>query len=191
MRLLRFLLIAGVAAVPVTAYADQAPFGLHWGDTLDSLRDRGVTLEGERSNGELTLFRVNGLRTEPADTSALRVVISKKLGLERVIWLSKDIDDNAFGKKGIQAYRDRQAKMSEDFGDPSEHSEESGVVQYTRPDQFYQCLATDGCGDYVTRWRTEDGDVYLRLIANRTADRGALQAIYDGPEWDQLNGKRR
>ncbi len=190
MRLSRILSLVGLLAFPVAGWADEPPFGLHWGDTLEALTDRGIVVDILKNDGKSLVLSAKHLRGTPAPQGSVQVIVNKTFGLQRVIWTSNEIGDTAFGTQGVAAYQDKKRNLSKDLGQPRFVAEEMWAESYSSPDQFYQCLGSDGCGTYMSKWRTDDGDVTLRLIAAPTANRGQLQITYNGPSWEDIsNGK--
>ncbi|HIJ38718.1 MAG TPA: hypothetical protein HPP80_07450 [Rhodospirillaceae bacterium] len=163
---------------------------MHWGESAELITGRNVTLTFEKENGGLRLFSAAKLRRLPEETGVVRIVISKDSGLQRIVWTSKDITDDKFGKKGIEEYLKFKSKLTDDFGRPRFSSEEIGIIRFTEADQFYECISLDGCGAYISKWRTDEGDVTMRLISNNQADRGQVEITFDGPEWDALVARR-
>lgn len=177
-------------AVAAAARADEAPYGLHWGETAQDITDRGLSIEAVEGDGKSKLYVARGLRMAPPDTGLVRIVINEKHGLQRITWISKPIEDDLYGTKGRKAYQDRIAAFNRDFGRPHVTTEEIGVSVYTAPDQFYACLATDGCGIFMSKWLGDDEEILLRLVADAPT-RGRLEIIYDGPDWDDILSERR
>lgn len=170
--------------------AEDAPFGLHWGATLDFLMDRSMLGELDKDNGQTRIYQVKKLSGAPPQTDVVRIVIHRQLGVQRIIWTSKDIEDDASGSKALEAYQAMKRKLTDNFGRPRSSAEETGAALYTGADQFYQCLAYDGCSSFASRWRTDDGDVVLRLIPSPSGQRGRIETTYDGPEWEKASGAK-
>ncbi len=185
-RLLRTISILGIITVPTAAWADGPPFGLHWGDTVQALSDRGVVLQIEQSSPTSVQAAATALRIKPAQPGSVEIVVNKAFGLQRIIWTSTEIEDTAFGTQGIAAYQQRKRAMTKDYGTPRYVAEEMWAEFYSSPDQFYECLAADGCGTYLSQWRTYDGDLILQLVAAKAPHRGQLKITYDGPRWDDI-----
>ncbi|HIJ63475.1 MAG TPA: hypothetical protein HPQ04_12350 [Rhodospirillaceae bacterium] len=179
-----------VALLPAGAGAEDVPFGLHWGDSVAFLTGKDIEVTVDKDDGQVKLCRLRNFRPMPPNTELVRVVIHAALGLQRIIWRSKDIADVPTGANGIAAYLDMKEKLSNDYGYPRTSSEESGASVYTSPSQFYQCLGSDGCGSYISRWNTDDGEAYLRLLPGQAPDSGRLEATYDGPRWPEVASGR-
>lgn len=180
-----------LALAVVDARADDVPFNLHWGDSLAFLSGKDVAIEVEKDDGQAVICQLRNLRPVPQNTGMVRAVVDRTLGLQRIIWRSKDIVDQPTGVDGVAAYQAMKDKLSEQYGQPRNSSEESGASVYTAPSQFYQCLASDGCAAYVSRWNSDDGEVYLHLIPGEAANSGRLEVTYDGPEWSRVKNGRR
>jgi len=159
---------------------------------MSFLSGKDIDVTVEKADGSTKWCSVRNLRPVPGNTGAVRLLIDDRLGLQRIIWRSKDIDDGPTGGNGIAAYGEMKDKLTDTYGNPRASSEESGASVYTSPSQFYQCLAADGCGAYISRWNADDGEVYLRLTPGESPNSGRLEVTYDGPEWQALvSGRRR
>ena len=75
MRVRRLLLSLVVAIVPAAvAWADEVPFGLHWGDQLDYLSTKEVIGQVQKDDGKSLLVVARNLRPLPAETDSVLMV---------------------------------------------------------------------------------------------------------------------
>jgi hypothetical protein len=168
--------------------AEDAPFGLRWGATFDELKVRGVSGELQQDDGKLLTYQVRKLPKAPNETDVARLNIDRQFGLQRIVWVSKTLSEDPSGQKGLELYQATKQKLSEEYGTPRSADEEMAGSQTHGQSSFYQCLAEDGCGVFVTVWRTPDIDARLRLIGT-AAGKGWLEIVFLGPDWDDVATK--
>lgn len=186
MRVRRLLLSFVVAIMPAAvAWADEVPFGLHWGDQLDYLSTKEVIGQVQKDDGKSLLVVARNLRPLPAETDSVLMVVHRQLGLQRIVWLSKDIDNDPAGARGIALFQQIKAKLTEIYGRPRFLSEEMLDTGH-----FYRCLSSDGCGSYAARWRTDDGGVVMQLAASKDGELGRIETVYEGPAWQEVVADR-
>lgn len=185
MRCLAPLLAAAICCVSLPALAQEAPFGLRWGATIEELKIRGVTGDVVLDDGSIRTVQARSVSGAPADTGSVRLIVHRQYGLQRIVWQSRDLSDDPSGNKALTAYQKLKASMTDLYG-PTKSAEEelpSGLAAV--PAGFFLCLAEDGCAAIVSVWRTADVDVRVRLVGTTTGT-GWLEAIYLGPDWSDV-----
>lgn len=169
-----------LCAISASAIAQEAPYGFRWGENLSEITGTGVTGQIEQDDGLAQLFVAKSL-PKPADgTNFARLVVSKKFGLQRIIWVSNALSNDPSGRNGMDLFAKMKASLSEDYGVPRTDEEELIGRQ-----PFYKCLAIDGCGSYAAIWRTAETDVRMRLIGTDEGF-GWLEITYLGPYWSDV-----
>ena len=122
----------------------------------------------------------------PPGNDFISLSVDPELGLGRIIWFSDDIINDASGAAGKERYFKYKALLSEKYGEPATSGEIIGRELWTEADEFYQCLAYDGCGMYFAVWSSDDGlDVALQLKGLRRG-KGYIEVTYEGPNWGQI-----
>jgi hypothetical protein len=172
------------------AFAEEAPFGLRWGATFEELKGRGISGDVTEDDGQMRIVQIATLPEAPGSTEFVRLGVDRRYGLQRILWVSKDLGDDPTGKKGVALYKTMKRSLSDQFGEPRSADEEIGESGDFGPNAFYQCLAEDGCGVFVTLWRTADTDGRLRLIGTK-AGKGWLEAVFIGPDWSDIVSDKR
>ncbi len=169
------------------AQAQEAPFGFEWGQTLETVE----AMTRSKASTELLWNQVHALHTEtapsvPPGTDFISLSIDPVLGLGRIIWFSDDIVNDAFGTTGKERYFKHKSILSKKYGEPVTSGEIIGQEIWEEPDEFYQCLAYDGCGIYFAIWRTDEGvDLALQLNGIRPGQ-GYIEITYEGPNWNAI-----
>lgn len=180
-----FGLLGVLCLLSTPSFADDALFGLRWGENMEDIKRLGVSGDLQQYDGHLTLFQVTTLPHGPNDTKFASLGIDRRFGLQRIQWISKDIADTPSGEKGIALYKTMKRALSDQYGDPKSSDEEIvGSPNQSSP-SLYRCLAEDGCGVFVTVWRTPDTDARLRLMGSASG-KGWLEVVLLGPDWSDI-----
>lgn len=183
---LSFIMLSSFC-ITATAQENRAPFGFEWGQNLDEIEK----ITGSKADLELLWGRVHSIDTKsapstPPDTHSISLSVDPELGLGRVIWYSTIIFSDAFGRKGKENYQKYKALLSKKYGKPDVSVERFGLKLWDKADEFYQCLAYDGCGGYMAIWTGEEGpSVSLKLNGIRRGE-GFIDIIYEGPNWKDI-----
>ena len=177
-----FGLLGVLCLLSSPTFADDAPFGLRWGASADELKSHGISGELRSDDGQLRIFQINRLPKGPADTNFVTLAIDRKFGLQRIQWVSQEIGNDPSGARGLSLYRTLKRTLLEQFGEPKSSDEE---MIGNSTSGFYRCLAEDGCGAFVTVWRTPETDARLRLMGS-SAGNGWLDVVYLGPDWSDV-----
>lgn len=172
-----------LAATP--ALAEEAPYGLRWGASVEELKTRGIAGDVQQDDGQLQIYQTNKLSDTPSNLDFARLAVDRRFGLQRILWVSKEIIDDPSGQKGLDLYKTMKASLTETYGDPKSADEDIAGSGNQNPVGFYQCLAQDGCGSFVTVWRSVDTDVRLRLLGTTTG-KGRLEVVFLGPDWSDI-----
>ncbi|PKU21917.1 hypothetical protein [Telmatospirillum siberiense] len=167
------------------AFAEEAPFGLRWGATFEELQTRGFSGAFQQDDGQVKIYQSNKLLNAPSFSDFARVGVDRQYGLQRIMWVSKEITDDPTGEKGLALYRTLKQTLTEKYGEPKTSEEEMGGSRTYSGTAFYQCLAEDGCGVFVTVWRSLNSDARLRLLGT-SSGKGRLEIVYLGPDWDDV-----
>jgi len=189
---MRTLGLLGILCLLTTpAFADDAPFGLRWGATIEELQTRGFVGDMQQDDGQMRIYQTNKLSGAPSYSDFARLGVDRRFGLQRILWVSKEITDDPSGQKGLDLYKAMKVTLTEKYGEPKSSDEEIAGSRTLGPNAFYQCLAEDGCGAFVTVWRSVGADARLRLLGAATG-KGRLEVVYLGPDWsDVLDAKKK
>lgn len=183
MKAIRLFLVLCVTASP--ALAQEAPFGLRWGQDLDELAAAGIKGDIRQDDGTLRILQTSRISRAGDDTDVVRLIVDRQFGLQRIVWISKDLSADPSGRKAVALYERMKTALSDDYGAPRSSAQEAGILSYTGPKDFFKCLATDGCGAYASVWRSAYSDVAMHLVGTNDG-KGWLEVIYVGPDWDDV-----
>lgn len=161
----------------------QAPFGFNWGATKNQLKNNGVIIESCSSKNMIT-FCVATSPPKPVsfgDDYILGFVADA--GLQKVMMVGHTITDDAAGLEGKELFQKIKSSLTKKYGEPDLVFEQVGLELYSGYDEFYQCLAYDGCGLWSSVWGTKkDGRIAL-LLKGLSRGEGYLELTYEAKDW--------
>ncbi|MCL6745130.1 hypothetical protein [Kosakonia sp. R1.Fl] len=154
-----------LSIVSLTRAADgfSAPLGLTWGDSREKLvNDYGASLY-DKNETRLKIYVINKPPTPVPGFEEYYGVVDDKFGLVKVIAI-ENINDDAFGSKGLDEYKSLKSLLTKKYSKPDLSYEYIGRDLYREKNEFYQCLAYQGCGSYSTFFSPAGGgDIALEL----------------------------
>jgi len=160
-----------------------APFGLEWGIFEKDFKAKGIVASCETSGGLISCeASVVPQSVSVADNYVL--VLDSKSGLQKVVMIGKTIDGDSYGSQGKLAYQSIKSTLENKYSSP-ESFEYVGRKLYRDSDEFYQCLAYDGCGKWASYWSVGDdkgGFIGLHLKGLRRGQ-GYITLTYESKDW--------
>lgn len=145
-----------------TTHANEAPLGLTWGMTKSQLESAGVKYKCEIAHSADYCYTKN----PPAPLSfgdVYALVFIKNIELQSILIYGKNITNDSYGDNGKKQYDSLKSILIKKYGQPTSNTDFIGVKLYDRSDEFYQCLAYDGCGLWGTVWKTDTLSILLQL----------------------------
>lgn len=170
MRKLKFTAIAfliGFSSVALSQEGPTAPLGMNWGDSKEKIvKDYGASPAG-KNDSRLKLFSISSPPVKVSGYDEYYGVIDDQQGLVKII-IVENIKDDAYGAKGLEDYKKVKELLSKKYGKPDSQYEYMGRELYKENDEFYQCLAYQGCGAYSSFFKQPDGgDISLEVKGQR------------------------
>ena len=166
-----------------------APFGLEWGMSKEKLEAMGVKLTPFRSvKGGYT---AKTLPKNLSDAQAYSLLFEQEFGLVQVTALTSDITRDVYGSKGKERYSQLKMAIVNKYGKPDKELE--WTDRTSDSDQFYQCLAHDGCGSWASLWIDLDNEtaatILLRIHGNPRGA-GLIQLRYESAAFHTAKKKK-
>ena len=146
-----------------------APFGLEWGLSKEQVTAMGVELTS--TNPVKGIYTAKTLPKNLSDAEDYVLVFKQEFGLVKVSALTSDITRDVYGSKGKERYSQLKTAVANKYGKPDDEFEytDHGIDS----DQFYQCLAYDGCGAWASYWADTEGETDGSIALNiRGVSRG-------------------
>ena len=97
---------------------------------------------------------------------------------------SEDIENDASGNKGKEQYKKIKINLQKKYGPPIHESEFSGLKLWKKWDEFYQCLAYDGCGYWLSAFKGKKSGLIMLELEGVRRGRGFIKLTYEGPTWE-------
>lgn len=178
--------VVALAVAGAAAAADDGPFGLRWGMTLDELRQRGTAIRKDTLLwGAVRSVSVARVAAAPADTTSMNLAFDPELGLQRVIWY-REVKNDRRGEKGRRVYAALKMSLLARYGRPDIGDEIVGLVLFDEPEDFYQCLAYEGCGVWASEWDPPNSGSVELAIEGVSRGSGVVVLTYQGPAWRKV-----
>lgn len=162
--------------------AVEAPFGLEWGLSKGDLVGMGMTLTDCKELGWVEQCNASGVPKSLSNADWYQVLVTKKYGLQKVGMVGTDISSDIYGSSGKASYSKLKTALVKKYGTPQSF-EYVGRELWDEADEFYQCLAYDGCGTWTSYWVDGlEGTIALELKGMRRGE-GYLTLWYEGGSW--------
>ena len=179
---------AKAPAADAPAAQVEAPFGLKWGMHLNDLDGLGVQINSTSKNGNLTMVNAKTMAQAFPDTATVNMLFDSQAGLVKVRWISTALSDDPDGTKGRVKYGELKKLMVQDRGNPTDETMVVGARLFDQEDEFYQCLAYDGCGVWTSLWEQKPSGGVLLSIEGEGPGKGFVQVDYESADWQKVAG---
>jgi len=190
--LLSVLLVSSIGVKSAEVMVEggiQAPLGLKWGESKDELVKKYSASPADKNNSRLSLYALNNPPIKVPGFESYYGVVDEKYGLVKVI-VVESITDDAYGSKGIEDYKKLSAILSKKYGNPSDKFEYSGKELYKESDEFYQCLAYQGCGAYSSYYKPSGGAMISLELKGKSRGQGYLTINYESTLFNKVLTER-
>lgn len=176
--LITALMIIGFSASALAEDGFQAPLGLKWGESKETLtKDYGAAPAG-KNDTRMKLFSISNPPIKVSGFDEFYGVIDDKHGLVKVI-VVENIRGDAYGSTGLEDYNKIKGLLTNKYGKPDSKYEYIGKELYKDNDEFYQCLAYQGCGAYSAFFKPAGGgDIALEIKGQRRGE-GFITVSYE------------
>ena len=140
---------------------NEAMFGLNFGQTPKEIRALGSVLTFKYSKKNFSSYTCTSL---PKNFSLAEryILIFSDDSLVKITMIGNTISKDIYGSDGKEAFINTFELLKNKY---SIHlfRTDSGLKLYDEPDEFYQCLAYDGCGLYAAILKNDSKTVTLQL----------------------------
>ena len=165
-----------------TAFAQEIakvppPFGLIWGMSQADVKRMGVLLECKQHE-PFTVCTTSSLPKNLSNVEFYQLIFSADNKLVKTRYVSNDFTNDAFGTEGKAEYQRVKKALSKKYGSPK-NSEYVGLRLYKDSDEFYHCLAYDGCGDWFSLWKFSDESGIVLNLSGLKRGTGYMSISYE------------
>ena len=141
----------------------EAMFGLTWGMSPEQVKASGVVLEEKFRQHNFSVFRTERLPKNLNDAKFYVLIFDESLGLCKVVMTGTTIKNDPYGMSGKQRFEELEKILTEKYHQQPMSSKTIGIKLWDDPDEFYQCLAYDGCGLWGSVFLTDTKYIGLKL----------------------------
>lgn len=161
----------------------EAPFGLEWGIFEKDFKEKGIVASCETSE-TFTSCKASVVPKSVSVAENYLLILDKKLGLQKVVMIGNTIDGDLYGSEGKLAYQRIKSNLEKKYSSPKSF-EYVGSQLYRDDDEFYQCLAYDGCGQWVSFWQVADnkGGIVALYLNGVRRGQGYIKLSYESKDW--------
>lgn len=186
-RVLAAVALIGITSVAIADEGYQAPLGLKWGESKESFIKNYNASPADKLQSRMRLYAIGKLPVNVPGFDEFYALLDQKYGLVKIV-IAENISEDAYGNKGTDDYKKLQDILTKKYGKPSVHYEYSGKTVYTEDDEFYQCLAYQGCGTYSSIYKPTDGGTIGLEVHGRSRERGQgyITITYESTLFDQV-----
>jgi hypothetical protein len=172
--------VKSVVATEVTA-----PFGLKWGQTKKELTAKKVNLTDCSTSQKITSCKTINPVKGVSFGELYMLFIDDDKGLQKITMISKDITSDISGSEGKALYGKVKKSLTKKYSTATEY-EYIGRKLYDEYDEFYQCLAYDGCGNWIALWEVNNGGNAIVQLKGLKRGKGYLTLTYESKEWSGI-----
>jgi hypothetical protein len=177
---------AVVLLITSVCYAD-APLGLKWGESVNELKDKGITFYTKSPIEEkiFTVWNVKNVPIEMPGASGYVFLTHKTQGLQKVVVLMDINKDDPYGTESKSDYAKVKESLIAKYGDPQDTIE--GIKFYTTdvPGFFYLCLKDKHCGAFMTFFELNKTNILLQIIPINSQS-GYVEIMYESQTYEGL-----
>jgi len=161
-----------------------AAFGYYFGLTKEQIEGAGIELETKNEDDTMAAVSTASAPIPWADAESYLLIFHEGK-LLKITAIGKDITNDATGSEGKAKYKDLRDSLTEKYGKPSKSMHSVGNRLWDKADEFYQCLAYNGCGVWIDLWSGGDRTIAISLHGGGRRGEGFIKIIYEAqPEWD-------
>lgn len=161
-----------------------APFGFEWGQSYQEINKK-VLLTDCSTKNNLMLCETTEPIQKVSFSERYLVVIDNKHGLQKIILVSQNINGDISGVEGKALYNKVKQILTQKYNIPQtdEYLEKKISKDH---DEFYKCLKSEECGNWVSFWQAEDGSSALVELKGLSSGKGYLMVTYQSNKWQQI-----
>lgn len=156
------LLLAGMLISLGANAGGDALFGLQWGSTPAELKSQGVQLVEKVKKQNLSTYEATVLPKGINGSERYVLVFDDQFGLVKVVMIGVNIEDDMLGSEGKEKFAQLETILQTKYG-KGDDTQTTGATLYQDADEFYQCLAYDGCGIWWDIYHAPNKIVSLQL----------------------------
>lgn len=171
----------------IAGQVNEDVFGLRWKSSRDEITKSGIALTKYNSEKNISVYKATSLPKPLSDAMAYMLFFDNEK-LVKVSMVGETITDDLLGTKGKKRFETIKQILKNKYGKPTSNTQKTGNVVYEEEDEFYECLAYDGCGLWLTSFKTPTKSFFLRLLGTGRGTGYIALQIELQPDWDKAVG---
>lgn len=171
-------------AAAFAADGDEAMFGLKWGMNPSDLKAIGIALAKTKGERNLETYKTTSLPKNLSEVESY-ILIFADGKLAKITAIGKDITNDPTGSSGKDRVESLTSALTDKYGKPSNNYQSIGNKLFKEYDEFYQCLAYSGCGQWATIYEPNDKDISVELKGQRRGSGYILLTVESKPQWSK------
>lgn len=177
-----------IEANKATAEEIQAPLGLNWGASVETLTVVNGAKNIGRTDERTELYELKKTPITLTDFDNTIALVDKKYGLVKIVMI-KNFNGDLLGSDGVKFYNKYKKTLSKKYGSGSSY-EYMGRKLYDNSDEFYQCLAYSGCGSYMTTFEPNKNQFIAVRLSGTSRGKGQLIIGYESSKFYTAEDER-
>ncbi len=177
-------LFASLSSPVSAADGDEAMFGLRWGMKAAEVQASGVTITKKKGDRNLEIYEAVSLPKNVSDVESYSLIFADGR-LAKISAIGKNIANDPSGSNGKERFEAIAKALTEKYGKPSNSYQSTGNKLFKEYDEFYQCLAYSGCGQWTTVYEPNDKDIVIELKGIRRGTGYLVITAEAKPQWSQ------
>lgn len=181
MKRIRVLAATALMGISVAAVADegyQAPLGLQWGESKETAVSKYNASPADRGDARMKLFALGNPPIRVPGFNDYYGLFDDKYGLVKIL-VAETITEDAYGTTGIEEYKKLKDILAKKYGKPTGQYEYIGKKVYKNSDEFYECLAYQGCGAYTAFYKPAGGGTIGLEMHGKSRGEGFITVSYE------------
>lgn len=158
---IKIALITLVLSVFVSAQDNNAMFGLKWGMSPQQISAMGITLNKTGSERNFSHYTTDSLPKNLSYSESFSLIFDEN-SLVKMKMVSVSIEGDLFGTEGKKLF-DRTIEMLSKSYKVGQVFCRTGLELYKDENEFYECLAYEGCGFWVTGLTGGNKQIVVKL----------------------------
>jgi len=179
-----------ISSFAFAADGDDAMLGFKWGMSAQDVRATGANLKKEETDKNLELYEASSVPKPLSEFETYMLTFSDGK-LVKILAIGKKISDDPTGSRGKERFETLASAMKEKYGKPTNNYQRIGTMLYKEYDEFYQCLAYSGCGQWASVFEIKDKDVVLKIKGIRRGIGYITITAEATPQWSDALDKHK
>lgn len=168
--MLRFLMAVALSMTMLSfsvlaEESTDAMFGLKWGMTPATIKKLGISLVKKEADRNFEDYTAKSLPKNISDVEFYLLRFSDGK-LVKLVAFSENITGDITGSQGKEKFEVLRNVLQKKYGASTtpKRYQYTGNELYKEYDEFYQCLAYSGCGQWAEVFETPTKDIVISLV---------------------------